>query len=110
MRLRSFCRALFVLNVAYCVLAVMQPGLPGWRMFESVDRLDYALFDKDGAPIDLHAYVPAHARLIDETELRRVVSFACRKERARAPLRFEDRARGTTTLLGPHDCQLDAPR
>jgi len=107
---RSLCRALLALNVLYCGLAAVQEGLPGWHMFESVDRLDFALRDRDGATVDVHAYLPKYAQLLDQRELREIVRFVCEKERARAPFSFEDRSRGVTRTIGPDDCRVDAPR
>ena len=40
----SLCRALLVLDVAYCVLALAEDRLPGWKMFEDVERFDVYFF------------------------------------------------------------------
>jgi hypothetical protein len=108
--IRSVCRALLALNVLYCALAAAQEGLPGWHMFESVDRLEHELRDKDGARVDVRAYLPRGAWLTDRDELREIVRFVCEKERARAPFTFEDRARGTSAIVGPVDCRVPRDR
>ena len=78
------CRALLVLDVLYCVLAAAQEGLPGWHMFESVEKLP-AVTDREGAPLDYRAYLPRDAWLTDRKELEAIVGFICKKEPARAP-------------------------
>lgn len=105
----SLCRALLVLDIAYCALAAAQEGLPGWHMFEDVERFDVALRDRDGAPIDVRAYLPRGAWLVRYDELREVVHFVCEKERARAPLTFEERVRGVKVTLGS-DCRVPRVR
>ena len=108
--MRSFCRALLVLNVLYCLLAVAQEGLPGWHMFESVERLDYTLRDNEGREVNLAAYLPRGARLVDHTELAEVVRFVCERSPSRAPFTFDEPARGVHATLGPSDCALPGPR
>jgi hypothetical protein len=106
--LRSVCRALLVLNVLYCALAAAQDGLPGWHMFESVERLDYALRDRDGRAIDVREYLPRGAHLVDRRELRAVITWICEKEPARAPLVLTSPDGETTTLgrAGAADCRF----
>lgn len=87
-RLRSLCMALFMLNIAYCVAAVFVEGLPGWKMFQEVQLLDYELRDRAGQAIDVRAYLPRDAYLIDEVQLRRVAQFISQREFARGPLLF----------------------
>jgi len=106
---RSVCRALLALNVLYCALAAVQEGLPGWHMFESVDRLDHRLVDRDGVAVDVRAYLPRDAWLVDRGELRSIVRFVCEKERGRAPFTYEDDA-GTRATIGPDDCRLPRER
>lgn len=106
----SLCRALLVLNVAYCALAVAQEGLPGWHMFEDVERFDVDLRDRDGVPLDVRAWLPKNAWLVRYDELREVVRFVCEKERARAPFTFEERVRGVRATLGPVDCKVPRAR
>jgi hypothetical protein len=86
-RLRSVCRALLILNLAYCTAALFLEELPGWKMFESVEALDYVLRDEAGRALDVHDALPANAHLIDAAQLRRVVQFIC--EHHRGPLWFE---------------------
>ncbi len=108
----SLCRALLVLNVGWCALAVSEDRLPGWHMFEDVERFDVALRDREGAALDVRAYLPRHAWLVRYDELTEVVRFVCEKERARAPFTFEERVRGVRVEgLGPDDCRIPrAPR
>jgi hypothetical protein len=101
--MRATCRALLALNVLYCALAAAQDGLPGWHMFESVDSLDHELRDRDGAPVDIRAWLPRGANLVDRSELRQIVRFVCARERARAP--FTYRERGAPRPLG-EDCRV----
>lgn len=111
MTLTSLCRALLVLDVGYCALAVAEDRLPGWKMFEDVERLDATLRDRDGAVVDVRGYLPRHAWLVRYDELAEVVRFVCEKERARAPFTFEERGRGVRVVLGPEDCRVPrAPR
>lgn len=100
---------IFVLNVLYCLLATAQEGLPGWHMFESVERLDVTMRDKDGVALDLATVLPRRARLVDRAELYEVARFACQRAPTRAPFVLEDRDRGRTLPLGS-DCKVHAPR
>lgn len=110
-RVTSLCRALLVLNVGYCFLAAAQDGLPGWHMFEDVERFDVVLRDRDGIDVELRRYLPAHAWLVRYDELREVVRFVCEKEHTRAPFVFEERVRGVRVELGTTTCKVPrAPR
>lgn len=100
---------IFVLNVLYCLLASAQEGLPGWHMFESVERLDVTMRDKDGNAVDLTALLPRRARIVDRAELYEVARFACQRAPARAPFVIEDRDRARTSPLGS-DCKVHASR
>ncbi len=109
--MRSLCRALLILNVLYCALAAVQDGLPGWHMFESVERLDYELRDREGTRIDVRDWLPRGANLVDRDELRRVVRFVCEKERARAPFTYQEPGAAVATLGGtPEECKIHVSR
>ncbi|AKV00734.1 hypothetical protein AKJ09_07397 [Labilithrix luteola] len=101
-----------MLNVLYCLLAAAENNLPGWHMFEDVQRVDYTLADRDGTAIDVRAYLPRGAHLVDDQELPDIVRFVCEKEPSRAPFTFENRRRGTRAVLDPSaGCQVRrAPR
>ena len=83
--MKSMCRALLVLNVLYCLLAAAQDGLPGWHMFESVERLP-PVTDRDGNAVDYRKYLPKDAWLTDRKELEEIASFVCKKEPHLAPI------------------------
>jgi hypothetical protein len=110
--MKSLCRALLVLNVLYCVLAAAQEGIPGWHMFESVEPLEHDLRDQAGDPVDVRAWLPRGANLVDRSELRKVVEFICQKDATRAPFRYVERARGLDVRLdpraGPDGCKIHA--
>ncbi len=106
----SLCRALLVLDVLYCMLAVAEDRLPGWHMFEAVERVEPELHDRDGRVVDISAYLPRDARIIDHRELAEVATFICKKERARAPFLFEEHVRGVRVEIGPSDCVVHATR
>jgi hypothetical protein len=113
--MRSLCRALLVLDVLYCVLAAAQEGLPGWHMFESVEPLDHELRDRDGQAVDVRAWLPRGANLVDRGELRGIVAFVCEKERARGPFTYVEPSRGTHVTIGASGtgadgCRVHAPR
>ena len=111
--MKALCRALLVLNVLYCVLAAAQDGLPGWHMFESVERLDHDLRDRDGTAVDVRAWLPRGANLVDRGELRKVVELVCAKEGARAPFRYVEPSRGVSVRLdprGPEGCKIHGSR
>jgi len=105
-RLRSLCRALLVLNLAYCTAALFLPELPGWKMFESVEVLDYVLQDAAGHALDVHDALPANAHLIDRAQLRRVVTFIC--EHHDGPLWFEGTRGGPGEWLQAGACEPHA--
>lgn len=111
--MRSVCRALLALNILYCGLALAQDGIPGWRMFESVEDVRHELRDRDGTSIDVHAFLPRGANVVDRGELRQIVSFVCERERSRAPFTYTESATGlsaTLTANGPGGCRVHAPR
>ncbi|MBS2015680.1 MAG: hypothetical protein JST00_22520 [Deltaproteobacteria bacterium] len=111
--MRSVCRALLALNVLYCLLALAQDGIPGWRMFESVEDVRHDLTDRDGRVVDVHAFLPRGAHVVDRGELRRIVRFVCEHQRDRAPFAYAERATGLTATLtanGPEGCRIHAPR
>lgn len=111
--MRSVCRALLVLNVLYCMLALAQDGIPGWRMFEGVEDVRHELVDGAGASIDVREWLPRGANLVDRSELRQVVSFMCEKNRSRAPFTYRETATGVTATLdgqGPKGCKVHASR
>lgn len=97
--MRSFCRAILALDVLYCLLAATVPGLPGWHMFESVERLEPALTDKDGVTVDLRALLPKGAYVLDAREMEEVARFACARAPERAPFVYEERVARTTFTL-----------
>jgi hypothetical protein len=87
-RLRSICRALLFLNLAYLSAALFSDALPGWKMFEAVEHLDYVLKNSKGERVDVHSVLPANANLIDKAQLRRVVAFIC--EHRPGPFWFQE--------------------
>ncbi|MDB4943868.1 MAG: hypothetical protein JWP97_3402 [Labilithrix sp.] len=112
--MKSLCRALLVLDVLYCLLAAAQEGLPGWHMFESVEAVDHELVDRDGIAIDVRSALPRGAVLVDRGELRKVVSFVCRREAARGPFRYSEPSLHVGVTLDPaqgrEGCIVHAPR
>jgi hypothetical protein len=106
-RLRSVCRALLVLNLAYCTAALFLDELPGWKMFESVEVLDYVLEDVEGHALDVRDALPTSAHLTDAVQLRRVVTFIC--EHHEGPLWFEGTRGGQGEWLQPGACKPHAP-
>lgn len=105
-RLRSVCRALLILNLVYCTAALLLDELPGWKMFESVEVLDYVLQDADGHALDVRDALPASAHLTDGVQLRRVVAFIC--EHHKGPLWFEGTRGGQGQWLQPGACEPHA--
>jgi hypothetical protein len=89
MGLRAVCRSLLLLNLFYCTSALFVDGLPGWKMFETVESFAYRLSDAQGRTIDVHDYLPGNAYLIDRQQLQRVVQFIRTREASRGPLRLE---------------------
>jgi hypothetical protein len=106
---RSLCRALLVLNVLYCLLAAAQEGLPGWHMFESVETVGHELRDRDGELVDVRAWLPRGANVVDRSELRRIVGFVCAKERARGPFTYREGPSAVPETLGD-DCRAHVSR
>jgi len=106
---KALCRALLVLDLLYCALALSEDRLPAWRMFDDVDDVRHTLVDRDGAAVDIRAWLPRGANLVDRGELRRVVRFVCRRERARAPFVYDEHATRTRAVLG-EECELHGAR
>ncbi len=86
---RSICRALLVLDVGYCALAAVVPGLPGWKMFESSAHVTYSLKAGDGSDVDAYGWVPRAARDLDEPDVIAVARWLCRHHRVATPLTFD---------------------
>jgi hypothetical protein len=103
--MKSLCRALLVLDILYCALAIAEPRLPGWHMFESVDRLDFVLRDRNGVAVDVRAYLPRDAYLVDKGELYAIVRFICEREHDRAPFVLVDNTSGTS-LTTEANCRV----
>lgn len=106
--MRPVCRAILVLNVLYCMIALAEDGLPGWRMFEGVEDISHELRDRDDVPVDIRGWLPRNATLVDRSELRRVVAFICENQRSRAPFRYEERATGVNTIVTAPGCKVEA--
>lgn len=100
--LRSLCRALLVLNLAYCSIALFVDELPGWKMFESVEPLDYRLTTEAGKSLDVRGVLPKNARLMDSQQLGRVVTFICQRQAER--FWFEPERGGKGQWLAPGSC------
>jgi hypothetical protein len=110
--MRALARALLVLNVLYCALAVAQDGLPGWHMFESVESLEHEFRDGAGERVDVRAWLPRGANLVSRSELHAIVAFICEKEAARGPFVYvEPPATGLRLDPGgPGGCKVHVPR
>lgn len=103
MALRSLCRSLLILNLAYCTLALFVPQLPGWKMFESAELDDYRFEDASGRSIDLRDYLPRDAHLTDVAQAVRVARFVCEREPQRGPFRLL-RPAGDAVELSAEEC------
>jgi len=77
-------------------------------MFESVEPVEHELRDRDGNLVDVRAWLPRGANLVDRGELRRIVAFVCRREPARAPFTYTESSR--TPITVGEDCRVHAPR
>ena len=105
------------MNILYRLLAAAQEGVPGWHMFESVEPLDHELRDRDGQVVDVRAWLPRGANVVDRGELRKVVAFVCergaRSARSVHVHRAWSRAAGGHARRrghGPRGCMVHAPR
>lgn len=96
MRATSLCRALLVLDLAYCAAALFVPDLPGWKMYQSAEGTVASLQAANGDPIDLARYLPKSARDLDEAESLRVARWICAHHRELTPLRFDSPHRHRT--------------
>ena len=106
-RLRSLCGALFTLNLAYCTTALFTDTLPAWKMFETVEALNYRLSDATG-DLDASTVLPGDSYLIDRQQLLRVVTFIC--ERHKGALWFEPTRGSHGRWLRQGSCQADVQR
>ena len=107
--MRSLCRALLVLDVLYCILALFEDRLPGWKMFEEVEPPS-ALFDRDGREVDTAVYLPRGAHVVDVAQAAEIACFICDKEPSRAPYTLDDRTHGIrrTITQSAKGCAIDA--
>jgi hypothetical protein len=106
MTVRGAARALLVLNLLYCAWALVEPRLPGWKMFDSAEPLAWRLVDRDGRELSVDAALPRGACILSYADLRGVVRWLCERERSRAPLRFTERSRGIDVVLGVDSCEV----
>ena len=107
MQLRSLCRALLALDVAWCAAALALPELPGWKMFDAPQGERFTIADGEGRAIDAYAWVPRGVVGLDTTDATRIARWLCRERRAKPPLRID----GETThrvIDGP-ECAPHAP-
>ena len=100
---------MLVLNVSYCSLALMVDELPGWKMFESVEKLDYAFVDRAGRAIDLHEVLPQRAHLIDHRQLRRSAHWYCGRYADHGPFHYTEGDAPPQALVAP-ECQIHDSR
>ena len=107
--MRPFYVVLLMLDVLYCVVALGNDKLPGWKMFAAVDRVDFELRDRDGLVVDLRDWLPRGANVTESADLVRVAEFVCKKQRSRAPFTLAVPARGAHVEINP-ECAADAPR
>jgi hypothetical protein len=105
--MKSICRALLVLNLLYCTLAMVQEGLPGWHMFSAVESLEHELRDRDGQLVDVHAWLPRGANIVDRTDLRNIVALVCARESERGPFTYSESGAALTL---DEDCRAHAAR
>lgn len=97
-------RILLVLNVVYCVVALVTRAFPGWRMFELVEPIDLQLDDRNGRPIDLHNYLPSDAYITSMRQIPDLISFVCEKNRDRGPFVLKEKVRQITWQINLRDC------
>jgi hypothetical protein len=99
-------RALFLLNVAYCVAGLISGRLPAWRMFERVEPLAEDFRDASGVRIDLRALLPRDAYPTDLESLLPVAEFACARLVVRGPFTLSEKHRGFRKELRADDCRF----
>jgi hypothetical protein len=102
MRLRSVCRALLALDVAYCAASLVVRDLPGWKMFDAPDRESFAITAGDGSAVDAYAWVPRGVPELDGHDALRIARWLCAEGRIPAPVRVD--ARRFRVTLSAQDC------
>ncbi len=98
-------RAMLVLNLVYCLVGFLTNTLPVWRMFESLTPMNVSLLDKDGASIDIRAYLPSDAYILNSRQVSEVVTFICENHRDRGPFVLTEKISKKTVEVDPSDCQ-----
>jgi hypothetical protein len=105
--MKALCRALLALDVAWCVTALLVPGLPGWKMFDSPQGEPFTIIDGDGRPIDARDWLPRGAAGVDGTDATRIARWLCREHRAKVPLRVD--AATLHRVIDAPECAAHAP-
>ena len=107
--MRSIYRALIALDVLYCVLALFEDRLPGWKMFEEVEPKG-ALIDNQGQTIDTAAYLPRGAHVVDVGQAAEIAIFICDRDPSHAPYILDDRTHGKRRAIrsSGKGCVIDA--
>jgi hypothetical protein len=85
----SLCRALLALDIAWCLAALLLPGLPAWKMFDAPQGEPFAITDGDGHAVDARAWLPRGASGIDANDATRIARWLCREHKAKPPLRVD---------------------
>lgn len=78
-------------------------------MFESAEPVDMVVADRDGAPVDVAAWLPAGAQILERRLIVQVAAFVCRRAAERAPYTVLDRTTGRVVTLTAPRCEPDAP-
>ena len=99
-------KILLILNILYCTIASIVDDLPGWKMFQEVEKIEYRLQDKNANEVDLYNYVPRDAFLLELNAVISVVEFICRKRADLAPFVFEEKFSSIHRTLKPGHCEI----
>ncbi|MBI3299440.1 MAG: hypothetical protein HYZ75_14835 [Elusimicrobia bacterium] len=83
--LRRICLFLLAANAAYCLVTSLGGWAPAWGMFSRIERLEFTLTDRGGAPVDLRRYVPPVFYFANGDVLAETAACACKKAPGSVP-------------------------
>lgn len=98
--------AFLLLETFYLMMTVFVPFLPGWRMFEAIERAPFQIINYDSKKnIDVSKYLPPVYYDLSPPIIKELAQFICRKERISIGLEIKTTP-ATTLVINKNDCKI----
>ena len=87
-------KMLLIIEVIYFGLSTLVPGVPGWKMFSSFERVQFVVHNsKTQTEVSVNHYLPPTYYSLNEASIKELVRFACKKDLTQLTLKFEKDAK-----------------